>query len=183
MSNDLEMIATDDAWTPAFPGQRPPFELGNVASLTHGVWSPRKVDPLAEHLIWQLHQTPGLDYLAEARFAAEVLAWAKAEARVALLEAHVDKLGIVKASAAKPGTRAPIEHLAKWEGMAAAARGRLGLTPKSWVEIRRSLAGTAQAQAQAEHLLTLAEAGKAARESRTNDVIEVGPSDDTEAGE
>lgn len=41
-------IGPDGDWTPAFPGQRPPFRPGHELSTVHGANSPRRWKPIAE---------------------------------------------------------------------------------------------------------------------------------------
>lgn len=45
-------MSTPEAWQPkpARSYSWPPFEKGNELSVRHGVWSQRKVDPVAEEL-------------------------------------------------------------------------------------------------------------------------------------
>src|SRR3954454_15000192 len=71
-------------------GSWPPFEPGNEASVRHGAYSPRKIEPLAEVLVVGLlalaHDTTRrLGYLAEPQYRVSLWAWARTEARVQLV--------------------------------------------------------------------------------------------------
>lgn len=50
--------AGQDGWTPEFDGQRPPFEPGNEAAVTHGATSERHVGVLAARIAAELLTDP-----------------------------------------------------------------------------------------------------------------------------
>ncbi|OJY53533.1 hypothetical protein [Pseudonocardia sp. 73-21] len=75
-----------DGWSPAFPGQRPPFEPGHTASLQHGARSERRVAPLAEEIETAARADPTWPpHLRGREYAAAVRGWARAEAMAELL--------------------------------------------------------------------------------------------------
>lgn len=85
-------------WTPAFPGQRPPFapgnELGfapgNTLSVRSGAFSERFVDPLALEIVEQLIEVrPDV-----ARHPHMLASTARLGARAALLSAFIDRSGL-----------------------------------------------------------------------------------------
>lgn len=121
---------------PLQPWQRPPFERGNGLAVTHGAYSPRRVDPLATDLFEKI--VTDLDYLADPSYRPALWAWARAEARVQLLSEWLDEHGPL----AEDGTPRPaLAALYQFERLAAEARSRLGLDPLS-----RSRLGLATAQ-------------------------------------
>lgn len=113
----------------------PPFEPGNVAALTHGAWSPRKVDPLAREILVATAQH--VDWWTPAD-QTSAWAWARAEARVQLvtewLADHggtLDDDGTVKPAA---------ELLLRLERTAQSLRSVLGLDPLSRARLGRDVA-------------------------------------------
>lgn len=129
-----------DAWMPAFPGQRPPFQPGHELSMKAGHWSERRVGPLADRFVAALltdDSMPG--YLHEPSYRPALMAWGRAEAIVALLEHYITEVGLPKAMVGKVPL---VETLRKWEVTAANHRARLGLDPGSRARILRDLAAT-----------------------------------------
>lgn len=147
----------DDEWVPAFPGQRPPFALGNDIGFTpgnelavkHGGYSPRKVDPLAAELVAAVLTDGGLAAAPAYRMA--LWAWGRAEAQVQLLTEWLS----VKGEAASDGVgdladdsvRAAYLLLHRAEARATTQRGRLGLDPLSRARLGRDVAQGAAADA------------------------------------
>lgn len=140
-------LAADGSWVPAFPGQRPPFELGNELgfelgnelSLHHGAYSPRRVDPRAAELVEGILADPELGYLAQPRFRAAVWSWARAEARVQLLEGWLsdhDSTGVD----GEGGVLPVLAALRQWSVTASNLLGRLGLDPSSAAALGRDVA-------------------------------------------
>ena len=122
-------------WTPAFAGQRPPFQPGHTLSMRHGAHSPRVVDPIAAELLAEvLEASP---YLRDAAYLPAVESWAKAEARVQLLEAWVDEHGPFDAHGR---TSSAMNLLTKWTSIAMNHRTRLGLDPLSRARLGRDVA-------------------------------------------
>lgn len=155
------MAGDTSGWTPAFPGQRPPFERGHTASVVHGAFSKRVTGPLAEQIAADLlasEDTPA--HLHEPLFAASVMAWAQAEAVCQQLRAFVggqdledsmaelateeqdevrDRSGTRRTSTARRVASA-LDQLRKWESLAASQRARLGLDPASAAKVGRDVA-------------------------------------------
>lgn len=139
-----------EPWTPAFPGQRPPFakgnELGfakgNELTLKHGVYSERKVAPIAAQLTADLLSADGHEYLREGRWRMAVSAWARAEARVLLLTAWLEDNGGLGLD--HEGNIAPAMNALKdWESRAEKSRSRLGLDPLSAARLGKDRTGAA----------------------------------------
>ncbi len=79
---------TPEGWVPEFEGQRPPFGPGNKLAVTHGADSAQITDPMAARLASEIVVVPGLEYLAEPRYALAVDQWAHARTRTLLLRAY-----------------------------------------------------------------------------------------------
>jgi hypothetical protein len=130
--------------TPAFPSQRPPFEPQNTLAVKHGVWSGRALAPVASGILQSVLDDPACDYLNAPRFAAELQAWAVAEARCRLLESYIAKLaegddtGV--GDLADEATRAAWGLLHRCETRAQSGRDRLGLSPAAAGKLGRDLA-------------------------------------------
>lgn len=79
-------------WVPEFPGQRPPFEHGNLASVRHGAFSKRFTGPRAVEIVADLLGSPGCpEYLRDdVAYADAIQAWAEARAEVERLRAYRD---------------------------------------------------------------------------------------------
>jgi hypothetical protein len=152
---------SSEEWTPAFPGQRPPFERGNTASVVHGAFSQRRTGPVAERIVADLLADPETpEHLHEPLFLPAIEAWAQAEAVCRQLRAFVADQPIEDAMAEVAtekeitevtGTRSKrvshgrrvtsaLDALRKWEATAANARGRLGLDPASAAKVGRDIA-------------------------------------------
>ena len=123
------------SWIPEFKGQRAPFApgnqlaSGNFASLTHGIYSPRRVEPLARQLVKEARETPGLDYLRAPRFKGALWDWARAEARSRLVNEWAAGLSMEEATAEPDGRTAPLELARQLTVRAANMGDRLGLSP------------------------------------------------------
>lgn len=114
---------------------RPPFEPGNTAAVTHGAHSAGIVDSLAaEYVQAAVDAAP---YLALARFAFALTAWARVEARCELLSRYIDSHGIQNTR----GTprMSVLATLAASERAAARGRDALGLTPDSAARIAATI--------------------------------------------
>ncbi len=112
------------------PWQRPPFEKGHTLTMTHGAWSPRRVDPLATELVEQMAD---LDYLvSDPSYRPALWAWA----RVQLISEWLDEHGPLD----DDGTPRPaLDALHRFERLAADARSRLGLDPLSRARLGRDV--------------------------------------------
>jgi hypothetical protein len=86
-------VAADGSWVPEFPGQRPPFQPGHLASVRHGAFSRRLTGPLAEQIAAEQLARPDCPlWLREPSYASAVLAWAYAEAECVRLRDRRDAL-------------------------------------------------------------------------------------------
>ena len=115
-------------------GERPPFKPGNVDGLRHGSYSPRIVDPLAHELVERV--LAEVAYLAEPSYATAVWAWARAEARIALLVEYVEREGVLDR---KGNPRPALAALTEQERLATLHRQRLGLDPLSRARLGRDV--------------------------------------------
>lgn len=150
------------------PGARgyswPPFAPGHTLSMRSGIWSARKVDPLAAELAaGLLDERPFL-----ARYPETVWAWARAEARCALLSDWIAEHGLVDAEGVPS---APLRYVAQFEKLAIDLRARLGLDPRSELDLVRD---SAEAERSAVDLDALRARGRAAMASNGDDAPEVG---------
>jgi hypothetical protein len=126
-------------WTPAFEGQRPPFEPGNSLAVKHGATSPARVNPRAEEIAEQA--ISAVPYLGAEDFAPALRAWARAEASLELLAEWVDRHGLLD----DEGKPQPwVSTLLRFERLAAGHRTRLGLDPASRARLERELAEAAK---------------------------------------
>ncbi|MBB5075833.1 hypothetical protein [Nonomuraea endophytica] len=133
-----------EGWTPRFPGQRPPFQPGHELSVRHGVYSLRKVDPVARELVAEVLADPECAYLGKPRWRGALEAWARAEAQVRLLMAYQEGLAEVSGDGvgdlADERVRAAYALLHRAENRAARERSRLGLDPLSAARLGRDVA-------------------------------------------
>ncbi len=142
------------------------FQPGNFMRLAHGARSERVYGPLAEDLIDQvLVLRPDLR-----AFPWEVIAWAEAEARVALLRLHMDHVGPIGDDGE------PRAGLLKWlsvfERLAAERRRTLGFDPRSAAELARTRAEAAHASVDLDAVLSAGRAVIADRPSGPQILIE-----------
>lgn len=127
-------------WTPTNERQHPPFEPGNTMTpLRHGAYSPRRVDPLAEQLVEALLADEELGYLAAPSYRPAVWAWARAEARVQLID---EWLGCGIGDLEEPAVLAAHTLLDRAFRAAERARATLGLDPMSRARLGRDVAAT-----------------------------------------
>lgn len=128
-------------WVPDFPGQRPPFAPGHELSMKHGAYSERRLAPVVADLVEQRLADPSTAYLRQSAYRTGLEAWARAEGRVLLLDAwlqrHIEETdGCVGCDACEPKAA----QLLKFEKNAATQRGRLGLDPLSRARLGRDVA-------------------------------------------
>jgi hypothetical protein len=149
----------------------PPFEKGNEKALRHGAYSPRRVEPLAAELVEAMRaqvvaegSTTG--YLAEPSFQFSLWAWARAEAKVQLLEEYLADRGSVGLDADGEVSGAA-KLLVRYEATAERARDRLGLSPLARARLGRDVAAASV------DLAAIA-AEEAEREQRGEGVLDVG---------
>lgn len=159
-SEQRDSIGSGSEWTPAFPGQRPPFrpgndlgrkaEPGNDLAVRHGAYSPRKVDPLAGQLVALLLDDPSVPAHAKAAaYRLEMWALARATAQAQLIEEWLadqaddeHPLGNLD----REGVRSAYLLLHRAETRAAASRSRLGLTPVAAARLGKNVAQAQVAQ-------------------------------------
>lgn len=135
------MTGAQPGWTPEFPGQRPPFQVNNQLSVKHGAYSPSRVDPLADALVSERLADQQTAYLQQPAYRPALYGWARAEARVILLDEWMqrhlaDTGGCVRCKACS----AVADQLLRFEASAANHRARLGLDPLSRARLGRDVA-------------------------------------------
>lgn len=111
---------------------------GNMLALKHGAYSPRKVDPVAADLVQAVLDEPDTAYLQQPSYLPALWAWARAEARIRILEewleAHASQGGVLDVE----GELLPaVRLLERVEKRAETLRGRLGLDPLSRAKLGR----------------------------------------------
>jgi hypothetical protein len=145
-----DSLSHPPVWEPEFEGQRPPFQPGNQVSVgnrgpvTHGAWSPRYIEPLAQDLVDLMVADPDTAYLATPKWRPALLAWARAEAAVQLLNEYLSNCGedgIGDLDEASVRTAHLLLHRA--ETRATTGRTRLGLDPLSAARLGRDRAAGA----------------------------------------
>lgn len=139
------VLTPADGWTPAFPGQRPPFNgpAGNALGLHHGAHSPRRVDPIAQEFVDVVLADPAVSWLTDADRPA-LFALGRAEAKVQLLEDYLHRLaeaeGAELADLEAKRVEAAYRELHRAETRAASLRSQLGFTPLSRARLGRDTA-------------------------------------------
>src|SRR4051794_9911753 len=117
------------AWTPAFEGQRPPFEEGNEAATTHGAYSEQRLLPLAEGIYRELKVS--LAHWDDS-FEIPTRAIAEIRARKVLALRYLDEHGLVD----DDGQVRPIlREVPKWELRERELSNDLALTVRSRAEL------------------------------------------------
>jgi hypothetical protein len=128
-------------WTPAFPGQRPPFQKGNLARLSHGGYVSALVAPRAREIAFALAQTLPPYLLSDPAYAPAVEAYSVVLARIervsAWLEAQAGD-GIPEIDG-DGRVRGAMDLLLRLERQAADHRARLGLDPLSRARLGRDV--------------------------------------------
>ena len=139
------------------------FQPGNALSIRHGAQSERVVGPLADQLAeWLVAEYPDL---AEGRYAFSVSAWARAEARAALLSLFLDAQGLVHGDGDRRGEAREhlLEQVRKEERRASEERKNLGLNPAAHATLEKQ---RAEALKGAVDLTELQRRGREAIEAR-----------------
>lgn len=133
---------TPAGWVPEFDGQRPPLQPGHELTLHHGAYSPRRVDPLAKDLVELMLQDASLGYLTASAYRPELWAWARAEARVQLLQEYLEERAGDDAIPDPSDERVRSAELAlhRAEARAASGRNRLGLNPLARAKLGKDVA-------------------------------------------
>ncbi len=122
---------TEPAFGPGHPDWRPPrgyrwepFAAGNLASLRHGVYSPRTWKPLADRIAAELPDVA--PWCARSTYGPAVTAWARVEAQLQLVMAWLDEHGPLDGQGEpRPATNL----LVRLESQAQSLRAELGLSP------------------------------------------------------
>jgi hypothetical protein len=146
-----ETIPTQETIPGAAParGYRwPPFEKGHTKSLVHGARSERFIAKTAREVIEDALEV--LPWLSRPEFGAAVQAWARAEAKVRLLSAHLAKVGVIDPKTNE--ARSTLTELGRWEKHAADRRRDLGLDPHSLVRLEAEFASARRDDALAEQI-------------------------------
>lgn len=134
------MTAEQPEWSPAFPGQRPPFQPGHELSMRHGAYSPKRVDPIAEALVDSRLTDPATTYLQQSAYRPALYGWARAEARVLLLDEWMQRhLADTDGCVSCKQCRSVGDQLLRFETAAANHRARLGLDPLSRARLSRDV--------------------------------------------
>ena len=105
------------------------FTNGNLVRVTHGVYSDRRVNPIARELAEGLIvERPDLE-----DHPAAVWSWARIESKCLLLEAWLDEHDFIDGEG-KP--TAPAQLVTRYEKLALNLRARLGLDPLSQAQLQ-----------------------------------------------
>jgi len=148
-----EVAAPDPGeWTPAFPGQRPPFRPGHTLSVQHGAYSPRFVEPIAAELVQLVLASASLGYLGDAAYRPALWAWGRAEAQAQLLTEYLARRGEnAEGVGDLDDDRTKLAYLLlhRAEGRAERLRARLGLDPLSRAKLGKDIAQASAADAAA----------------------------------
>lgn len=137
--------AATAGWVPEFPGQRPPFQPGHTLSpTTHGAYSPRKVEPLAQELVDLVLADGSVPAYAKASaYRLELWATCRAEAQVQLISEWLMSIATEKdplGDLTDESVRSAHLLLHRAEARAASGRTRLGLTPVAAARMGKDVA-------------------------------------------
>lgn len=129
-------------WTPAFEGQRPPFQPGHDLSVRHGAYSTLKLAPRADELATELRQVmPWYGPADEVAVRLLALTLARIEAATAALDVVDDRLdGIRTADETKRAQRLRAYVTDGEPENLAGSLQRLRDDLKGWIRLSRSLA-------------------------------------------
>ena len=130
-------------WSPAYPGQRPPFRPGHTISQTHGAYNEALIGPARDAILRRMLTDPDMpdhlrhpmwmdarkDYAAVQAMADRVVAWAESMGVEELMEPR---------GASGQGKSAG-ELVLRFLDRAMAHRGRLGLDPLAYARLRKDL--------------------------------------------
>lgn len=137
-----------EGWTPNPNGPKPPFAPGNDLAVTHGVYSPGRVAPRAEHVLEELLTPAGAaqapDMLRSPLFAPALRIAARRVAQAEMMHDHLEGMPVEEQiEPPKPGTSAPIEQLRKLDAAAQVSLAVCGLTPAAAVKMGAQMASAA----------------------------------------
>lgn len=127
-------------WRPEFPGQRPPFAPGNTLAMKSGYSSRRVTDPIANELVDAVLADDDVVHLRRPAFRPAVVAWANAEARLAVYEQWIEGLSMEQRLESGQGRTSPEEQLRRLDANALTHRSRLGLDPLSAARLGKDVA-------------------------------------------
>lgn len=136
-----KLVAQPD-WTPEFEGQRPPFPPGNELAVTHGAYSKKRTDPIAQRLIEEVASDPTTGYLASPKYHAQLWQWAVAQAKVEVLAEYIDTMTLKAAMNSDRGQVSPMDLMRQFMTTAASLASALGLTPLSAARLGKDVAST-----------------------------------------
>jgi hypothetical protein len=119
----------------------PPFPVGNTAAETHGVYSDRRVAPVADRLAAEL--AASAPWTSRPGYQAQVAAWARTEARVVLVSDWLDVVGDLDEYGKPRPATALLDRL---EARAAKLRDQLGLTPMGHARLLLTVASVVRTQ-------------------------------------
>lgn len=139
----------------------PPFEPGNTASLSHGVYSARTWKPLAERIQAELPDIA--PWTSRSTYSPAVAAWARTEAQLQLILAWLDEHGPLDGDGVPRPATSLMQRL---EAHARELRNDLGLSPVSLAKLL-SLLDSAPAGTDDRGLASLVSEGHQIIEART----------------
>jgi hypothetical protein len=147
-------IGTDGAWTPAFEGQRPPFQPGHELSTRHGAYSPRRLRDEADSIAAELRRiVPTGSEADEPSILLLALTLARIEAAHRWLAEQ--EHGLLRNAKGDP--QPILRDLSTWERSAARLCDRLGLTPAWRAELGVDIATIGEIQRQGQRFLVAAD--------------------------
>lgn len=129
-------------------GEATRFKPGHEASVKHGAYSDRKVNPRADRFVEDLVEysrvEPTMEHLTRPEMLPAIRAWARAEAAVEMITEYLDSLNDWTGRT-KRGSAA-WSRLDVVEGRAERLRDRLGLDPQARARLGLTVARTQVAQ-------------------------------------
>jgi hypothetical protein len=161
-------------WPPFAPGNDigPRFDEGNDAALTHGAWSARKVQPLADQLHASLERIA--PWTTSEAFAGTVQSWAWAEGQASILRDYVDQHGHFDSDGVE---RPAVRTLDRIEVRLDKLRDALGLTPKALTKLLANAAELATATGNHEGLASVEAEGRRILAARFGEPSPPAPAD------
>jgi hypothetical protein len=148
---DVSETPENPNWTPAFPGQRPPFQKGNLARLSHGGYVAALVNPRAREIASALAETLPHYLTTDPAYAPALEAYSVVLARIERVSAWLEQQaadGIPEIDG-DGRVRGAMDLLLRLERQAADHRTRLGLDPLSRARLGRDVASQQESLAQA----------------------------------
>lgn len=140
-------LVVPDGWEPDFPGQRPPFTRGNQLAVTHGAYSGKRTDPIAQEFKAEILSSPAMSYLEEPQYAAIFWQYCRTAARIQVIEDAIDDMDIYQAARSDKGQTSWLELLRKWTATLTTLAARCGLDPLSYARLGKDVAQARNADA------------------------------------